>query len=196
MRKLISLAFAAVTLTALAAHAQENGVREILFANPLVRWEGTVHKKGARDLWVFSLGGDDIKVLVPEGTSATGFLAAKRVAKGAVESWLEQQHNPRHMPPLRGPDEMPPSPQMQAFTQSQNKIFGGMFSYKAIGQSNIKGQTYWRFYVRSKLAGDPDVIVRTPEAVPADVFNALHFAAMGAVADYAARHPEEFTRTK
>ena len=141
MRKLISLAFAAVTLTALAAHAQENGVREILFANPLVRWTGTIHKKGEGDLWVFSLGGDDIKVIVPEGTSERGFLTAKRVAKGAVLSWLEQQKNPRHVPPLRGPDEMPPSPQMQAFAQSQNKISGGMFSYTAIGQSNIKGET-------------------------------------------------------
>jgi hypothetical protein len=54
----------------------------------------------------------------------------------------------------------------------------------------------WRFYVKSKVAGDPDVVVTTPEAVPADVFNALHFGAMGAVADYAARHPEEVVRGK
>jgi hypothetical protein len=180
-----------------STRAQAEGVRAILFANPLVRWEGTVHKRGERDLWVFSLSGDDIKVLVPAGTSVIGFLAAKRVAKGAVLSWLEQPKNPRsHVPPLRGPDEMPPSPQMQAFATEQNKIFVGMFSYTAIGQSNIKGQTYWRFYVKSKVAGDPDVVLTTPEAVPAEVFNALHFAAMGAVADYAARHPEEATRTK
>ena len=196
MRKLISLAFAAVTLTALAAHAQEDGVREILFANPLVRWTGTVHKRGAGDLWVFYCGSDDIKVIVPEGTSPEGFLATKRVASRAVLSWLEQQKNPGHVPPPRGKDETPPSPQMQAFAQEQKKILGGMFSYTAIGTSSIKGHTYWKFYIRSKVAGDPDVVITTPEAVSADVFNALHFAAMGAVADYATRHPEEATRTK
>jgi len=185
-----------LTCTASTAPAQEDGVRAILFANPLVRWVGTVHKQGVGDLWVFYCGSDDIKVLVPEGTSERGFLAAKRVASRAVLSWLEQPKNPRHMPPLRAPGEMPPSPQMQAFAQSQNKIFGGMFSYTPIGQSDIKGQTYWRFYVRSKLAGDPDVVVTTPEGIPADVFNALHFGAMAAVADYAARHPEEANRTK
>ena len=145
---------------------------------------------------MFYSGSDDIKVIVPEGTSPRGFLAAKRVAHGAVLSWLEQQKNPRHVPPPRGPDEMPPSPQMQAFAQEQNKILGNMFSYTAISITRIKGETCWRFYVRSKVTGDPDVVLTTPEAVPADVFNALHFAAMGAVADYAARHPEEAARTK
>src|SRR5215471_8781803 len=110
MRKLISLAFAAVTLTALAAQAQEDGVREILFANPLVRWTWTVHKQGVGDLWVFYSGSDDIKVVVPKGTTPKGFLAAKRAAHGAVMSWLEQQNSPGHLPPLRGPGETPPSP--------------------------------------------------------------------------------------
>jgi len=177
-----------------STRAQAEGVRAILFANPLVDWAGTVHKQGAVDLWVFYCGSDDIKVMVPEGTSPKGFLAAKRVAKSAVLSWLEQPKNPRHMPPLRGPDEMPPSPQMQAFARSQNKILSGMFSYTAIGTSNIKGETYWRFYIRSKVARDPDVVVTAPEGIPADVFNAFHFAAMVAVVDYAARHPEEVTR--
>ena len=80
---------------------------------------------------------------------------------------------------------------MQAFAHKQNKILGDVFSYTAIGTSNIKGQTYWRFYIRSKVDRYPDVVVTTPANVPSDTFNALHFGAMGAVADYAARHPEE-----
>ena len=179
---------------ALTASAQEDGVRQILFANPLVRWEGKFRNKGAGDLWVFYSGSDDIKVIVPEGTSPRGFLTCKRVAHQAVLSWLEQPKNPHHVPPLRRGDEMPPSPQMQAFARSQNKILSGMFSYTAIGTSNIKGETYWRFYIRSKVARDPDVVVTAPEGIPADVFNAFHFAAMVAVVDYAARHPEEVTR--
>ena len=179
-----------------STRAQAEGVRAILFANPLVRWAGTVHKRGAGDLWVFYSGSDDIEVVVPKGTTPEGFLAAKRVAHSAVLSWLEQQKNLERVPPLRGPDEMPPSPQMQVFAHKQNKILGDMFSYTPIGQSNIKGQTYWRFYIRSKMAGNPDVVVTTPEGIPSDTFNALHFGAMGAVADYAARHPEETSRTK
>jgi hypothetical protein len=182
--------------TASTAPAQENGVRAILFANPLVRWEGTVHKRGAGDLWVFYSGSDDIEVVVPKGTTPEGFLAAKRVASRAVLYWLEQQKNLERVPPVRGPDEMPPSSEMQAFAHNQNRVLGHMFSYTAIGQSYIKGQTYWRFYIRSKVAGDPDVVVTTPEGIPADTFNALHFGAMGAVSDYAARHPEETSRTK
>ena len=91
---------------------------------------------------------------------------------------------------------MPPSSEMQAFAASQHKILGDMFSYTPIGISKSGGETYWRFYVRSKVAGDPDVVVTTPAGIPADIFNALHFGAMGAVADYAARHPEETSRTK
>jgi hypothetical protein len=182
--------------TALSAPAQEDGVRAILFANPLVHWAGSIHKRGAGDLWVFYCESDDIKVLVPAGTSPKGFLAAKRVAHKAVLCWLEQPKNPRHVPPVCGPDETPPNSQMQAFAHNQNKVLGDMFSYTAISQSEIKGQTYWRFYVRGKVAGDPDVVLTTPEGIPADTFNSLHFAAMWAVADYAARHPEEAARTK
>jgi hypothetical protein len=131
-----------------------------------------------------------------KGTTPEGFLACNRVAHGAVMSWLEQQNKLDHVPPLRGPDEMPPTPQMQAFADKQNKILGGMFSYRAQAISKIGGETYWRFYIRSKLAGYPDVVVRTPGGISADVFNGLHFAAMGAVADYAARHPEETSPTK
>ena len=109
MKNLLIMAIA-LSCTALSASAQEDGVRQILFANPLVRWAGTIHKKGEADLWVFYSSIDDIKVIVPEGTSVIGFLAAKRVAHGAVLSWLEQPKNPRHMPPLRGPDEMPSKP--------------------------------------------------------------------------------------
>ena len=187
------LAAAALALTALA---QEDGVREILFANPLVRWTGTVHRKGAGDLWVFYSESDDIKVMVPVGTSPRGFLACKRVASRAVRSWLEQQKNPHHRRPVRGPDEMPPNSEMQAFADQQNKILGDMFSYIAIGISKINDETYWRFYVRSKVAGYPDVVVTTPEGIVSDVFNALHFGAMGAVADYAARHPEDVAKQK
>ena len=194
MRRFLIWLCLALGCVALTASAQE--VRDILFANPLVRWTGTVHKRGAGDLWVFYCGSDDITVVVPKGTTPEGFLAAKRVASRAVLSWLEQQHNPRHEPPLRGPDETPPSPQMQAFADKQNKILGHMFSYTPISQSNIKGQTYWRFYIRGKVDRYPDVVVTTPEGIPADTFNALHFGAMGAVADYAARHPEETSRTK
>jgi hypothetical protein len=195
MKKLLLLFTLLCGLT-LSAPAQEDGVRQILFANPLVRWVRTVHKRGAENLWVFYSGSDDIKVLVPEGTSPEGFLAAKRVAHQAVLSWLEQPKKSPHQPPLRGPDETPPSAQMQAFAHQQNKVLGHLFSYSAIGQSNSKGQTYWRFYVRGKVAGDPDVVLATPEGIPADTFNALHFAAMWAVADYAIRHPEEAARTK
>jgi hypothetical protein len=124
---------------------------------------------------VFYSGSDDIIVVVPKGTTPEGFLAAKRVASSAVLSWLEQQHNPRHEPPLRGPDEMPPSPQMLAFAHQQNKILGKLFSYTAIGQSNIKGEPYWRFYIRSKVNRYPDVVVTTPEGIPANTFNALQF---------------------
>ena len=128
--KNVSIMAIAWSCMVLSASAQENGVHAILFANPLVRWAGTVHKQGAGDLWVFYSGSDDIKVMVPEGTSPEGFLAAKRVAHGAVLSWLEQPKNPRHMPPLRGPDEMPPSPEMQAFAHKQNKILGDVQLYR------------------------------------------------------------------
>jgi hypothetical protein len=195
MPKLISLAFTAVALVALAAPAQENGARDILFANPLVRWSGTVHKRGAGDLWVFYSGSDDIRVVVPKGTTPEGFLAAKRAAHDAVISWLEAQSKPDYAP-SRGPDEMPASSQMQAFADKKNKILGRMFSYRALGTSKTSGATYWRFYIKGKVAGYPDVVVRTPEGISPDVFDGLHFAAMGAVADYAARHPEEAVRTK
>src|SRR5262249_6046808 len=157
----------------------------ILFANPLVRWSGTIHKKGAGDLWVFYCGGDDIKVLVPAGTSPRGFLAAKRVAHGAVLSWSEAQKKPDYAL-ARSPEEIPPSSQMQSFADEQNKILGDLFTYTAIGISKIGAETYWKFYIKSKVAGDPDVVVATPEGVSSDVFNGLHFAAMGAVVDYAA----------
>jgi len=186
----------ALSCAAFSATAQENGVRDILFANPLVRWTGTVHKRGTGDLWVFYSGSDDIKVVVRKGTTPKGFLAAKRAAHGAVMSWLEQQNKPGHLPPLLGPDEMPPSSEMQAFADKQNRILGGMFSYRAQATSKIGGETYWRFYIKSKVSGYPDVVVRTPGGISADVFNGLHYAAMGAVADYAARHPEEAVRTK
>jgi hypothetical protein len=93
MKKVLAPIIAAAAL-ALTASAQEDGVRKILFANPLVRWTGTVHKKGAGDFWVFYSESDDIKVMVPEGTTPRGFLACKRAASRAVLSWLEQEKNP------------------------------------------------------------------------------------------------------
>jgi hypothetical protein len=178
---------------ALTALAQE--VRDILFANPLVRWSGTIHKHGGGDLWVFYSGSDDIKVVVPKGTTPEGFLVCKRVAHGAVMSWLEQQSKPDYAL-SRGPDEMPPSPEMQALADKQNKLLGDAFSYIPISASKIDGETYWRFYVKSKLAGYPNVVVATPGGISWDEFNGLHFAAMGAVTDYAARHPEERAKRK
>jgi len=185
----------ALSCIALTVSAQEDGVRDILFANPLVRWSGTIHKKGAGDLWVFYSGSDDIKVVVPKGTTPEGFLACKRVAHGAVMSWSEQQSKPDYAL-SRGPNEMPPSSEMQAIADEQSKLLGDAFSYIPISASKIDGETYWRFYVKSKLAGYPDVVVTTAGGISSDVFNGLHFAAMGAVADYATRHPENAAKRK
>jgi hypothetical protein len=185
----------ALSCIALTARAQENGVRDILFANPLVRWKGTIHKRGAEDLWVFYSGSDDIKVVVRKGTTPEGFLAYKRVAHGAVMSWLEAQSNPDYAP-SRGPEEMLPSSEMQARADEQNKLLGDAFNYIPISARKVDGETYWRFYVKSKLARYPDVVITTPGGISSDAFNGFHFAAMGAVADYATRHPEERAKRK
>src|SRR6516165_5943046 len=116
----------ALGCVALTASAQE--VRDILFANPLVRWSGTIHEKGAGDLWVFYSGSDDIKVVVPKGTTPEGFLACKRVAHGAVMSWSEQESKPDSAL-SRMPNEMPPSSEMQAIADEQSKLLGDAFSY-------------------------------------------------------------------
>src|SRR6516225_6339169 len=151
----------ALSCIALTAPAQEDGVRDILFANPLVRWKGTIHKKGPGNLWVFYCGNENIRVIVPEGTSPRGFLVCKRVANRAVLSWLEAQSKPDSALSRR-PDEMPPSPQMQTFTDRQNKILGHMFSYTPIGTSRINGETYWRFHIKSNVASYNEVIFDNP----------------------------------
>src|SRR6516164_11799033 len=125
MRRFLIWFCLALSCIALTAPAQEDGVRDILFANPLVRWKGTIHKKGPGNLWVFYCGNENIRVIVPEGTSPRGFLVCKRVANRAVLSWLEAQSKPDSALSRR-PDEMPPSPQMQTFTDRQNKILGHM----------------------------------------------------------------------